>query len=74
MLPDPVFTVNTYRPSWLISTQHGAVCASANGESLYVNESRVDAIGVFGVSGGSLTELGSVSLPAGATPAGLAVK
>ena len=54
----------------------GAVDArlSTNGESLYVNESRVDAIGVFGVSGGSLTELGSVSLPAGATPAGLAVK
>ena len=25
MVPDPVFTVNRYWPSWLISTQHGAV-------------------------------------------------
>src|SRR6266550_1474351 len=32
MVPDPVFTVNRKRPSWLISTQHGAVCRSANGE------------------------------------------
>src|SRR6266550_7767710 len=32
MVPDPVFTVNRNWPSWLISTQHGAVCRSANGE------------------------------------------
>ena len=32
MVPDPVLTVNRNRPSWLISTQHGAVCRSANGE------------------------------------------
>src|SRR6516162_10649349 len=32
MEPDPVLTVNRYRPSWVISTQHGAVCRSANGE------------------------------------------
>src|SRR5882757_1022406 len=32
MFPDPVFTVNRYLPSWLISTQHGAVCPSAYGE------------------------------------------
>jgi hypothetical protein len=32
MVPDPVFTVNRNRPSWMISTQHGAVCWSANGE------------------------------------------
>ena len=31
-MPDPVLTVNRNRPSWLISTQHGAVCRSANGE------------------------------------------
>jgi 6-phosphogluconolactonase (cycloisomerase 2 family) len=53
----------------------GAVDArlSADGESLYVDESRVDAIGVFGVDGGSLTEEGTVALPAGAVPAGVAV-
>src|SRR5215471_8177843 len=32
MLPDPVFTVNRNWPSWLISTQHGAVCRSAKGD------------------------------------------
>src|SRR5690348_17098364 len=32
MLPDAVLTVNRNRPSWLISTQHGAVWKSANGE------------------------------------------
>jgi hypothetical protein len=26
MVPDPVLTVNRNRPSWMISTQHGAVC------------------------------------------------
>ena len=31
-LPDPVLTVNKNLPLWLISTQHGAVCRSANGE------------------------------------------
>jgi 6-phosphogluconolactonase (cycloisomerase 2 family) len=53
----------------------GAVDArlSVDGDSLYVDESRVDALGVFGVAGGSLTEEGSVPLPAGATPAGVAV-
>ena len=33
MLPAPVLTVNRNRPSWVISTQHGAVCRSANGEA-----------------------------------------
>jgi hypothetical protein len=32
MFADPVLTVNRYLPSWLISTQHGAVCPSAYGE------------------------------------------
>ena len=47
-----------------------------DGSVLYVNESRADAVGEFAVDGGSLTELpGSpVSLPAGATPAGIAVR
>src|SRR6266568_1139264 len=30
--PEAVFTVNRNRPSWVISTQHGAVWLSANGE------------------------------------------
>src|SRR5205823_5184451 len=32
MLPLAVLTVNRKWPSWLISTQHGAVCRSGNGE------------------------------------------
>jgi 6-phosphogluconolactonase (cycloisomerase 2 family) len=54
----------------------GAVDArlSADGQSLYVDESRVDSVGVFAVDGGQLTEQATVSLPAGATPAGVAVK
>ncbi len=31
-MPDAVFTVNRNWPSWLISTQHGAIWSSANGE------------------------------------------
>jgi len=49
---------------------------SPGGRYLYVNESRVDSVGVFTVSGnGNLTELPSspAPLPAGATPAGIAV-
>jgi 6-phosphogluconolactonase len=54
----------------------GAVDArlSTDGQTLYVDESRIAAVGEFAVQGGQLTELGSVSLPAGATPAGVAVK
>jgi len=53
----------------------GAVDArlSTNGQTLYVDESRVDAVGVFAVDGGHLTEQSTVTLPAGATPAGVAV-
>jgi 6-phosphogluconolactonase len=55
----------------------GAVDAglSPDGRTLYVNESEAGAVGVFAVNGGNLTELpGSpVSLPAGATAAGMAV-
>ena len=46
---------------------------SADGQSLYVDESRIAALAEFQVDGGELTEQGSVALPAGATPAGLAV-
>jgi 6-phosphogluconolactonase (cycloisomerase 2 family) len=48
---------------------------SRDGRYLYVNESRIDAVGVFAVSAdGNLTELPAspVALPAGATPAGIA--
>ena len=55
----------------------GAVDArlSPGGRTLYVNESKIGAIGAFAVNGGNLTELSSspTSLPAGATPAGLVV-
>src|SRR5579864_533372 len=33
MLPEAVFTVNRKFPSWVISTQHGAVWLSANGDA-----------------------------------------
>ena len=55
----------------------GAVDArlSPDGGFLYVDESRIGAVGEFAVKGGNLTELtGSpVSLPAGAAPAGIVV-
>ena len=53
----------------------GAVDArlSDDGHTLYVNESRTATVGEFSVNDGQLTEIGSVSLPAGATPAGVAV-
>jgi 6-phosphogluconolactonase len=54
----------------------GAVDArlSGDGHTLYVDESRADSLGIFGVSGGQLTAQGAVSLPTGATPAGVAVR
>ena len=55
----------------------GAVDArlSPNGRTLYVDESKIAAVGAFAVNGGNLTELASspASLPAGATPAGIVV-
>jgi hypothetical protein len=55
----------------------GAVDArlSPDGRTLYVDESRIGAVGAFAVDGGNLTELPSspTSLPAGATPAGIVV-
>ncbi|HEY1517930.1 MAG TPA: beta-propeller fold lactonase family protein [Solirubrobacteraceae bacterium] len=53
----------------------GAVDArlSPNGQTLYVDEGRVDTLGVFAVDGGQLTEQGTVALPTGAAPAGVAV-
>ena len=55
----------------------GAVDArlSPDGRFLYVDESRIGAVGTFAVNGGSLTELATspTSLPAGATPAGIVV-
>ncbi len=48
---------------------------SPDGRALYVNESRIDAVGEFTVNGGTVSELASspVALPVGATPAGIAV-
>src|SRR6266480_7898627 len=55
----------------------GAVDArlSPDGRTLFVDESRIGAVGAFAVNGGNLTELASspASLPAGATPAGIVV-
>jgi 6-phosphogluconolactonase len=55
----------------------GAVDArlSPDGRTLFVDESRIGAVGAFAVNGGNLTELASspTSLPAGATPAGIVV-
>ena len=55
----------------------GAVDArlSPDGRLLYLNESKIDSVGVFAVHGGDLTELSSspVALPSGATPAGMVV-
>ena len=55
----------------------GAVDArlSPDGRTLFVDESRIGAVGAFAVNGGNLTELASspTPLPAGATPAGLVV-
>ena len=48
---------------------------SPDGRFLFVNESRIASVGAFAVSGGNLTELPNspTALPAGATPAGIAV-
>ena len=55
----------------------GAVDArlSPDGSFLYVDESRIGAVGAFTVSGGNLAELAAspFPLPAGATPAGIVV-
>ena len=55
----------------------GAVDArlSPDGRTMYVNGSRIGQVGAFAVHGGDLTELASspTPLPAGATPAGIAV-
>jgi 6-phosphogluconolactonase len=55
----------------------GAVDArlSPDGRTLYVDESRIGAVGAFAVNGGTLSELASspTPLPAGATPAGIVV-
>ena len=47
---------------------------SRDGRTLYVNESRIRALGEFAVSGGQLAPLGAAALPSGAAAAGLAVK
>jgi len=55
----------------------GAVDArlSPDGRTLYVDESKIGAVGAFAVTGGNLTELATspFTLPAGAAPAGIVV-
>ncbi len=53
----------------------GAVDArlSPDGHNLYVDESKVPAVAELAVSGGDLTPVGTIALPAGAAPAGIAV-
>jgi len=55
----------------------GAVDArlSPGGRYLYVDESKIGSVGIFAVTGGTLTELPTspAKLPAGATPAGIIV-
>ncbi len=48
---------------------------SPGGRYLYVDESKIGAVGAFAVHGGNLTELAGspTSLPTGATPAGIVV-
>ena len=46
---------------------------STDGQTLYVNETKVGQIGEFAVHGGTLTEIGSVPVSTGAGAAGVAV-
>jgi len=74
---DGALTLGTSTP---VGNQGGVGAVDAgltpNGDHLYVNESRIAAVGEFSVRGGALTELpGSpVALPSGAHPAGIAVR
>ena len=47
----------------------------AGGNNLYVVDAAIDAVTIFSVDGGALTELASspAALPAGATPFGIVV-
>jgi 6-phosphogluconolactonase (cycloisomerase 2 family) len=47
---------------------------SADDQSLYVVEGPTHAVGEFAVNGGQLSPQGTASLPAGATPSGIAVR
>ena len=63
--------------STLVSGGKGASAVdarlSSDGRDLYVNETKFGLIGEFAVTGGSLTEIGSVPVPTGAGAAGIAV-
>ena len=58
----------------LSTSNAGAVDArlSPDGRNLYVDQSKADSVAELAVSGGALTEVGVVPLPAGAAPAGIA--
>jgi 6-phosphogluconolactonase (cycloisomerase 2 family) len=63
--------------SALISGGKGASAVDArlstDGRDLYVNETKLGLIGEFTVTGGTLTEIGSVPVATGAGAAGIAV-
>ena len=63
--------------STLINGGNGASAVDArlstDGRDLYVNETKFGLIGEFAVTGGTLTETGSVPVPTGAGAAGVAV-
>ncbi|MGN6170496.1 MAG: beta-propeller fold lactonase family protein, partial [Solirubrobacteraceae bacterium] len=58
----------------LSTSNAGAVDArlSTDGRNLYVDQSKADSVAELAVSGGALTQIGVVALPAGAAPAGIA--
>src|SRR5205085_6234798 len=58
----------------LSTSNAGAVDArlSPDGRNLYVDQSKANSVAELAVSGGALTEVGVVPLPAGAAPAGMA--
>src|SRR6266700_4368516 len=72
--PDAALTLLGSTPVG-VSGGFGAVAArlSPDGRTLFVDESRIGAVGAFAVNGGNLTELASSPawLPAGAAPAGV---
>jgi 6-phosphogluconolactonase (cycloisomerase 2 family) len=59
----------------LSTANAGAVDArlSTDGRNLYADQSGADSVAEFARSGGKLTEIGTVALPPGAAPAGVAV-
>jgi hypothetical protein len=66
---DELTSADTTRPA----TTEAITRTATPSSFLYVGESKAGAVGAFEVSGGSLTQLGTLSLPADATAAGIVV-